>query len=63
MIKLAIEFFHFFYNSEYLCYIDIPYRNSAKISSGSGEEVDFVIFAILETAAIFDIQPDPIIKF
>ena len=31
-----------------------------KISSSSGEEVDFVIIAILETLAILDIQPDPI---
>ena len=34
-----------------------------KISSGSGEEVDFVIFAILVTSAILDIRPDPILRF
>ena len=40
----------------YLCFIDIPCRNSAKISSGSGEEVDFV-FAIFSNNAILDIRP------
>ena len=42
---------------------------SAKISSGSGKEVDFTFFffffffAILVTAAILVIRPDPIIQF
>ena len=40
MTNYATDFFHF-YTSEYLCSIDIP-----KISSGSGEKIDFVIFAI-----------------
>ena len=32
-----------------------------KISSGSGEKVDFVIFAILVMVDILDIWPDPIL--
>ena len=45
MTKLLYNFFHF-YNSEYLYFIDIPCQNSAKFrSSGSEEEVDFVVFA------------------
>ena len=35
-----------FYNSEYLCSINIPCQKLAKIFSGSGEKTDFVIFAI-----------------
>ena len=33
-----------------LCFIYIPCQNSAKISSGSGEEVDIVIFAIFSNS-------------
>ena len=45
MTKLPYRFFHF-YNSEYLCSTNIPSKIHPKISSGSGEEVDFVVFAI-----------------
>ena len=31
-----------------------------KIISGSGEEVDFVIFAICSNKAILNVRPDPI---
>ena len=45
MTKLRYIFFSF-YSSEYLCSIDIHATIQPKISSGSGEKVDFVIFAI-----------------
>ena len=51
MTKLRYRFFHF-YNSDYLCSIDIPCQNPANISSGSGEEVDSVILLFLVAAAI-----------
>ena len=60
MTKLRYRFF-LFYNSGYLCSINIPCQNSVKIFSGSGEKIDFVIFAILIMAAILDIRPDPIL--
>ena len=41
--------FHF-YDSKYLFFIDTPCQNSAKISSGSGEEADFNIFAIFSNS-------------
>ena len=45
------DFFPFqnkhFYNFEYLCSIDVPCQNSAKYTQWLGEEVDFVIFAII----------------
>ena len=63
MTKLRYRFFFLFYNSEYLCFIDIPCQNSAKISSGFEEEDDFVVFAFLVTAVILDIRPDPILQF
>ena len=44
-----MDFFHF-YNSEYLYFTDIPCQNSAKISSGSEEEVYFVVFAIFSNS-------------
>ena len=44
---MQTDFFHI-YNSEYLSFTDIPCQNSAKyISTGSGEEVYFVVFAII----------------
>ena len=43
------NFFFNFYNSEYLCSIDIHPKIQPKMSSGSGEKVDFVIFAIFST--------------
>ena len=50
--KTTLQFFFHFYNSEYLCFIDIPCQNSAKISSQSGEEVDFVVFAIFSNSGL-----------
>ena len=46
MTKLRYRFFFNFYDSEYLHFADNPRKNSAKISSGSGEEVYYVVFAI-----------------
>ena len=45
MTKLRNRFFYF-YNSEHLCSVNIACQIQPKISSGSGEQVDFVIFAI-----------------
>ena len=48
MTKLGYRFFFQFYSSEYLRYVLlISYAKiQLKISSGSGEEVDFVVVAI-----------------
>ena len=46
MTKLHYRYFSHFYNSEYRCSIDILCQNSAKITSSSGAEVDFVIYVI-----------------
>ena len=64
MTKAATDIFHF-YNSEYLCSIDMPCQTSAKNIQcyGSGEEVDFVIYAILVTAVILDTRPDHNLQF
>ena len=59
-VKTMLQIFSSLYNSKYVCSINVPCRNSAKISSGSGEGADFVIFAILVTVANLDIRSDPI---
>ena len=43
-------FFHF-HNSEYPCFIYIPCKTQPKKSSGSGKEVEFVVFAIFSSGS------------
>ena len=42
--KTTLQIFFHFYNSKYLCSVDISCQNAAKISGGSGEDVNFGIF-------------------
>ena len=47
MKKTTLQIFYHFYNSEYLCPINIFHAKiQLKISSDSGEEIDFVIVAM-----------------
>ena len=62
MTKLHYRFIIFTILNTYVPLI-FHVKIQPKISSGSGEEVDFVVFAILVTAAILDIRPDPILQF
>ena len=48
--KTTLQIFFHFYNSEYLCSIDIHAKIQPKISSGSAGEVDFVVFAIFSNS-------------
>ena len=59
--KLRYRFFSFF--TILNTYVPLTFRAKIqpKISSGSGEECDFVILLFLVMAAILDIQPDPIL--
>ena len=55
------DFFHF-YNSEYLCSIDIPCQNSAKNIQRFLEKKLILLFLLfLVMAAILDFRPDPIL--
>ena len=62
MTKLRYRFFFVFFlilNT----YVPLIFhaKNQPKISSGSGEKVDFVNLLFLVMVAILDIRPDPII--
>ena len=61
MTKLRYRFFVIFTILNTYVPLIFHAKIQLKISSGSGEKVDFVIFAILVMAAILDIRPDPIL--
>ena len=63
--KTTLKFFFFhFYNSEYLCFINIPCKNSVKKYPVVLEKKLILLFLLfLVTAAILDIRPDPILQF
>ena len=46
MTELRYSFFFHLHNSKYLCQLIFHAKIEPKVSSGSGEEVDLVIFAI-----------------
>ena len=61
MTKLRYRFFFVFTILNTYVSLIFYAKIRPKISTGSGEEVDFDVFAILVTAAILDIRPDPIL--
>ena len=63
MTNIRYNFFLIFTNLNTHVSLIFHAKIQPKISSGSGEKVDFVAFAILVTAAILYIRPDPILQF
>ena len=61
MTKLRYRFFFIFIVLNTYVPLIIRAKIQPKISSGSGEKVDFVILLFLVMAAILDIRPDPIL--
>ena len=61
MTKLRYIFFFIFMILNTYVPLLFHAKIQPKISSGSGEKIDFVIFAILVIAAILDIRPDQIL--
>ena len=64
MTKLRYRFFFIFtilnINVSLIFY---AIKSAEKISSGSGEEVDFGVFPFFVIVAITDSRPDPILQF
>ena len=61
--KTMIQVFFIFIILNIYVFTDNTCHNSAKRSSGSGEEVILLFLLFLVTAAILDIRPDPILQF